>query len=973
MSQNNQNHLPNIQKNFKEKQQLRLKGDSLREMIIKAIKRKDESHFCQKSLNYIKDNQCQMRNCFSCKRVVCSTCMEICHKNCEKPKTEDLFENHVKYFYSFCECQHDQVKGEEEEEEDNMIPKNKEEQARRKFKIINYKFSCLLSEKFNDIFECKQKEFKEYFFSVEKKRDYSKENFHQFRCKDNDDSGYTVCEFCYNNCESKKNGFDSGSFYPYSKQTFIEKKNKEPKCQCEDEGMSAHDDFNLIIRFIKEIFHNADETINSDLTELIKKIEEVLKEFYKDLLDTDEGLKCYKFMLDCIKILLFMYKPDVNLSPENKKLEFDFMLSLVDKIKNIEKNEIYFTYDRLNLILTYLLNFYKKYLFQHVDLMENSRMNLISRKSRIAIHEQNKKYLNELRNEFPDKRNLFNVEEIIHIFEKINDISCFSVNIDNLPNNKNYPFVSYFLNMLIKSYCFEEKEVIRIKDFILKSKQTLNTSTNYNILLKKLIDECYYISQVFIIDDYLNEYSIEDKEFKDKIFFYDENFTDYLRIRFEENDSNSDQKKISEENSNEEELYYFDVFNNNFISKICLESESSKIEEEYNINNKNAVEIKDAIQDKKLTNAFGYFKVFTIPYYRTTEKENEKQTINKIKENEKNLCSFLLRRIKGIFSHKQIDLNNIIKKLNFDESQFLEYALNNLKSKKSKEINELILEEYDYLKINMDIDMGQYKDDLLYIFYTIFVQELYRSSQFKMVLLHWNFLIFLFLGSKKNVEFLLKDMKFFDFLLRININEENIKKSYLIKSLYGSKKSIENNNFIWNYFYYIYKNFVNKIEELKYLKITIWDNYINEVIDFYQIMHSRRKNLMKCLKNSNEKNLINTMNFEFMNNFIKISKNILIKNNQKDFTPFNYIVNKFETIEKLLIISDIVFSEDFQIQDYLLGLNNEIDLNKNDNDIISQNDINLEMNENINHMFFGKYFFSLFFSLSSFFLNIFYF
>jgi hypothetical protein len=80
----------------------------------------------------------------------------------------------------------------------------------------------------------------------------------------------------------------------------------------------------------------------------------------------------------------------------------------------------------------------------------------------------------------------------------------------------------------------------------------------------------------------------------------------------------------------------------------------------------------------------------------------------------------------------------------------------------------------------------------------------------------------------------------------------------------------------------------------------------------------------------------------------------LIKNNQKDFTPFNYIVNKFETIEKLLIISDIAFSEDFQIQDYLLSLNNEIDLNNNDNDRISQNDINLEMNEDINHIVFGK-------------------
>merc|ERR1711957_618764 len=182
----------------------------------------------------------------------------------------------------------------------------------------------------------------------------------------------------------------------------------------------------------------------------------------------------------------------------------------------------------------------------------------------------------------------------------------------------------------------------------------------------------------------------------------------------------------------------------------------------------------------------------------------------------------------------------------------------------------------------------------------------------------WNFLIFLFLGSPKNVVFLLRDLKFLEFLLSMRY-EKGRKVSYLIKSLYNSCGTQRDNNFIWRYFYFIFKNYIdidinkekNNTLNLKYLKIIILKDYINEIINFYEIQHIKRKEMMKVFGQKNEKNLINTMNFNFICNFLKIAKSILIEKDPKDFTPFTYNVNKFETLEKLVLIADIAFSEPF--------------------------------------------------------------
>ena len=82
--------------------------ENLNHIFEESIQNEKENHFCQKNLRYIEENNDTFINCDKCNRFVCSACLEICHKDCKLNRVKDEFENHVKLFYSFCECKHKQ-------------------------------------------------------------------------------------------------------------------------------------------------------------------------------------------------------------------------------------------------------------------------------------------------------------------------------------------------------------------------------------------------------------------------------------------------------------------------------------------------------------------------------------------------------------------------------------------------------------------------------------------------------------------------------------------------------------------------------------------------------------------------------------------------------------------------------------------------------------------------------------------------
>ena len=943
-----------------------IKDQSLEQLFKESISDDKENHFCKRDIGYIKGNDDEMNTCKFCNRIVCPACMEICHKDCKMHRTQDLFCNQVKIYYRLCECKHTQ-----KESEETLINYSKLD-IMKKFNLKNNKFPCFLSEKLNDIYHCKKKDFKKYLDfkneSIDKhdnnnniingvkdidddlpaygdfrllKKNTEKIKFNKifkdrvpkFRYLKN--TNRIVCQYCFINCEPARmcDQFDAGNYFDVDENLKI----INPSCDCNHEAMSTHDDINLIIKFICYIFNSADDSRIFKIDEVMEKMEIYLKEFYGDLNENEQGRKLVAYMLDTIKILSIMYKRNL---VYDKIIEFKFMKSFYEKIGMINENQIYLTYDRINLSLTYILYFYRKNIFQHVFLMDNIIMNCSSRISRMNIHRENSNLLEKMKKNFNDYEDLFEIKTIIKIFKIIDDISCFSVNLDFLPENKNYPFVLYFFLMLVKSYCFSNEDIISIKDFVLSTKLKFDRDNSYNNLVKKLIDEILYITQVFVIDNYLinlKDEEIENIDLKDQLFFYEDNFKNYFKIICDEYYQRSKDIYFIEDeenlvsNTKKNVLMYFDVFNNNFIPLIVLNKGVQDEKVKSFLNNyykRNTVyfdvKLKKKYEDDdddKLKNAIGYFDVFVIPYH--SQEINITDTKEKIKQLENNSCQFLLRCIKRILNFHQIDLDKIINSFAFNEGEFLEYALSSLKRINILKKKKLILNKYIDEDIEIDIrnmDMRIHRVDLLYLFYMIFIEELYRSPQFKIVSFHFNFLIFLFLGSIKNVEFLLKEVKFFQFLFSKKIDQNNIKKSYLIKSLYNSSESQRNNNFIWSYFYYIFSKFIDREdtkENLSYLKDIILYNYINEIIKFYEILHIKRKNLMKSLNQTNENNLINKMNFNFICHFLIIAKNILITKDPKDFSPFNYNVNKFETIEKLLIIADIAFSVNFKVKGYL--------------------------------------------------------
>ena len=126
----------------------------------------------------------------------------------------------------------------------------------------------------------------------------------KFKCKKIDKTNFNIlCLFCHTHCKPILGGqqFIEKDYFNIDRYPEI----LNPKCDCHHEEMSAHDDLNLLMKFICDIFNNADDSKTFRINDVMDQFEFYLKEFYGDLNENETGRKLVNFTMDSIKILSY--------------------------------------------------------------------------------------------------------------------------------------------------------------------------------------------------------------------------------------------------------------------------------------------------------------------------------------------------------------------------------------------------------------------------------------------------------------------------------------------------------------------------------------------------------------------------------------------------------------------------------------------------------------------------------------------
>jgi len=864
--------------------------------------------------------------CKNCFRDYCKICNEICHSNC-RTENVNLASFTVFEYSSSCHCTH------------NLKNIKKD--------LIMNRLECFYSNFLHKHFEidgC-------LFYKV-------------------NDGKKTICGFCYeNHLESEE-----------KKKSIQESEINYKFCNCDHQ---SHDKFSCL-NFM-DLFHWYYKNNNKKfkigyqflITDLKQKLQIFLKEKYDPFIPEYFEYEMIKFSID-----LLIYNTNLEYTYQD---EADVLLQLINKLE-IKDNYFFNNGDKINIALTYIFHFYRRHLFSKMKIITPQDIDLLTFEQRKLIILENRNMFSKLIEQYKThESSIYNNESIIKkVFNNLLQLRNFSIT----KINKDVPFISFFLKFFFQSYYLTDAETKSLIDVLLSLKYKKNHD-EYNINKRKFIDECLYISQIYLFD----LYRINNTEKKDEkilirdiieLFHFSYNpktFQDYFEKMFSEENiyllkssfdkTNSDQNNNSNyffkilKNMCQGNYYYFNCFYFDFIKNIIndINNQNSKnnttAKDENNKSNDNLknkssvknflnfnnIELTSLKNSREKSKSIGrgkksisdlayysndknyiyvFFKNMNIPFY-----ENQSQQIEKLS----NFMDTIIKEQLNIPDISKVEAPN----------DFIVHLLDNLENMYKEKRNDIDSAQMDldisrFTKIQQkvhtaNIDITQYYEELKYILYNIFILEFYKNPAFSKYLIKWNLVLFICFCNSRNTHFILDDIQFLDFLLDENAssNENSGIKSFLIRSLFNSLKNIKENNYTWHYLYIAYKFYIDKSEKLLFLKNKILQRFINKVINFYVSVYDKAET----------KNTLHTkMNYSLIYYFLKISKSLLILNNLNSCQPYNLNVNKFETVEKLNIIANIVFKVKYDYQKIF----NSITILENDNDNVNKKNSPCDLN-----------------------------
>jgi len=788
---------------------------------------------------------------------------------------------------------------------------------------------------------------------------------------------YFCREFCSNTIHNYKNENKSEYNYFYEDSSNLDNKeytNSEKakqlfrkSCDCKENHLEL--DLEVFLEFILRTYDPINYPV--DLIKLIPiLIESEEMKITKELqfLSRNAFLR-EKYLKIVLFVLIFKNKPI------DKDIEKQLMNYLIEKLKDTKKKN--FENEEINSFLTYIYNFYQKTLFSNIFALNIYNIRSISSKNRIKFVQKNKSIFKKIKAYYNDNDGFFSIDKILGIFEtllKLNDYCIF--NDKGLTYGIGSPFLTYLLKKFIRTFCFEKYELEKFEEFLLKIEYK-PYQFEYNALIRKDLDEIIYLIQIQKIDHYY--YSKKDNieqiihnpsELYEEFFFYQRNdiFKFYFKKLFSEQniyiDNQEEEKRVIRENKNIEQylskhfinfiddsINYLDCFHFNFMKNTsvhCLIEDFINSILNYTHENidksdslKEILNIELNCIQSKPTEIIYYRDYRILSFLNSDLQKKEFKKILKIilkqcgiiacdikvdqrenflnylfkstkfnKEiNEEESCIFKSVKllVKKSFNYRA-NINSNKSNKNFNSKK--NYFFNN---KDELDINEFLIDNKETETIKLidlkKINLKSFEEELKYIFYKLFVLEYYLDPDIfsEECLFEWNILLFFFLSNYANVDFILNKINIFHFIFKTRKLIDNKTRSFLITSLLNNGKQ---SFFTWKFFYSLFKYFINKNESFFHLKQSIVKYFINSILDFY------------IIKKPDEIFSENDINHSLTYFFLKILKKLIVFNNLDSCYPYNFNLNKFETLEKINNIAEVVFmNKEFNIKKYLSSLN----------------------------------------------------
>jgi len=600
-------------------------------------------------------------------------------------------------------------------------------------------------------------------------------------------NGMKFCSYC------TSNHFDNDDSYD-------EIEGEDIICQCQSKKHSCFNCFDLFFSFYDGI---SKELV---LSELKSKFDICLIKYFEKFYDKDSysdyiSLINYENAKFLCHNLIFNGMLSYSLSDE-----IELMDLLIEKLK--KKDNYFYNNEKINMPLSYIYHFYRKYLFLYIGNVDENNIDVMTCQTRLKKLDENMNFYRYLREHYQLGK-FFSIAMIRIIFERLLELKYFYITFSN------GDFLVDFLRQFFQCYCFEEKEIIILLNIVKKTRFKYDQDM-FNNEIRFSIDIIYNIAQNNLIDSFVlgylqnhdNKIYEVNENILEKFYFYNyhEYFEDYFKKLFSDEKiylripNNKAGNNIKNNSFYGEKIMYLNCLHFNFLRKYNGNLTLEKIES----NNKTLIikQFDDSlINSNTLANIVLQIDRINILNYKDDRIEN---FLNKILNdclptisldqinNFDIFIEYLFYSLKGFYRNKD-------KNFKIDISQF---------------INKQALIDIS------NIDIRKFEEEIKYLFYKVFIKcKKFESDN---VLNKWNLTLFVFLSNKKNIQFIV-NLRFIN-LLFVNLD-------YLISFIFIDEKSDKGKDLIWRFFYMIYKICIHNSELSAEFDHIIKNNFLNFLIE----------------------------------------------------------------------------------------------------------------------------------------------
>jgi hypothetical protein len=138
-------------------------------------------------------------------------------------------------------------------------------------------------------------------------------------------------------------------------------------------------------------------------------------------------------------------------------------------VKKLEtKDKYFFNTEKINMPLTYIFHFYRKYFFSQVEMITCQSINLLSNQRRLEIFSRNL-CLTDLTKYEEDKKLfsvIFSFDKIEQIFTYLLELKTFCIKLSAFETK--VPLIIYLLKLFFQSYCFDGNKIDRLLNILCK-------------------------------------------------------------------------------------------------------------------------------------------------------------------------------------------------------------------------------------------------------------------------------------------------------------------------------------------------------------------------------------------------------------------------------------------------------------------------------------------------------------------------